>query len=48
MLVVLSNYLFAIAGTEGTDWQVKGVALAGYTVATLCEMALLPRFFGPV
>ncbi|KAG6364290.1 hypothetical protein INS49_005890 [Diaporthe citri] len=33
--IVLSNYLFAIAGTEGTDWQVKGVALAGYTVAIL-------------
>ncbi|KAG8156440.1 hypothetical protein KVR01_013674 [Diaporthe batatas] len=33
--IVLSNYLFAIAGHKGTDWQVKGVALAGYTVATL-------------
>lgn len=42
MVLVLSNYLFAIAGTKGTDWQVKGVALAGYTVATLCETAPSP------
>ncbi|KAI1849708.1 hypothetical protein JX265_008047 [Neoarthrinium moseri] len=33
--IVLANYLFAISGTAGTDWQIKGVALAGYTVAFL-------------
>ncbi|CZR62138.1 related to high affinity methionine permease [Phialocephala subalpina] len=33
--IVLANYLFKTAGTTGTAWQVKGVALAGYTVATL-------------
>ncbi|KAH8205702.1 hypothetical protein TruAng_000196 [Truncatella angustata] len=31
--IVLANYLFATAGTKGTDWQIKGVAIAGYTVA---------------
>lgn len=34
-MTVLANYLFKTAGTTGTAWQVKGVALAGYTVATL-------------
>ncbi|KAL5321408.1 hypothetical protein ACEPPN_009366 [Leptodophora sp. 'Broadleaf-Isolate-01'] len=33
--IVLSNYLFKCAGTTGTDWQIKGVALAGYTVVAL-------------
>ncbi|ORY64479.1 amino acid permease-domain-containing protein [Pseudomassariella vexata] len=33
--IVLANYLFQCADTKGTDWQVKGVALAGYTVAVL-------------
>lgn len=31
-LTVLANYLFATNGSKGTDWQVKGVAIAGYTV----------------
>jgi hypothetical protein len=30
---VLADYLFAIHGSTGTDWQIKGVAIAGYTVA---------------
>ncbi|KAH6886500.1 high affinity methionine permease [Thelonectria olida] len=34
--IVLAKYLFAISGSAGTDWQVKGVALTGYTIATLC------------
>ncbi|KAK0102245.1 hypothetical protein ONS95_005868 [Cadophora gregata] len=33
--IVLSNYMFKCAGKTGTDWQVKGVALAGYTIVIL-------------
>ncbi|KAK8043988.1 high-affinity methionine permease [Apiospora rasikravindrae] len=33
--IVLANYLFATAGRTGTEWQIKGVALAGYTVVLL-------------
>ncbi|KAI5369360.1 Putative amino acid/polyamine transporter I [Septoria linicola] len=33
--IVLSNYLFAMAGTTATNWQTKGVAAASYTIATL-------------
>ncbi|KAK8040249.1 High-affinity methionine permease [Apiospora marii] len=33
--IVLANYLFAAAGRTGTEWQIKGVALAGYTVVLL-------------
>lgn len=33
--LVLANYLFATAGHTGTSWQIKGVAIVGYTVATL-------------
>ncbi|KAH8657817.1 amino acid permease-domain-containing protein [Xylariales sp. PMI_506] len=33
--IVLADYLFATGGTVGTNWQVKGVAAAGYTVAFL-------------
>ncbi|KAF5515874.1 High-affinity methionine permease [Colletotrichum siamense] len=32
---VMANYLIAISGHEGTDWQIKGTALACYTLATL-------------
>lgn len=35
MLAVLADYLFATAGVKGTDWQIKGVAIAGYTIAFL-------------
>ena len=33
--VVMAEYLFAINGHTPTDWQLKGVAVAGYTVAGL-------------
>ncbi|KAB5523079.1 amino acid permease-domain-containing protein [Coniochaeta sp. 2T2.1] len=33
--IVLAQYLFRINGHVPTDWQLKGVAIAGYTVATL-------------
>lgn len=29
---VLANYFFAISGHTATDWQIKGVAIAGYTL----------------
>ncbi|OQE39774.1 hypothetical protein PENCOP_c006G06741 [Penicillium coprophilum] len=32
---VMAKYLIAISGHEGTDWQVKGTALACYSLATL-------------
>lgn len=41
-MVVLANYLFEISGKAGTDWQVKGVALAGYTIAVLCNHLIKP------
>lgn len=33
--IVLANYLFRTAGVAPTPWQLKGVAIAGYTVAVL-------------
>ncbi|KAH7008996.1 high-affinity methionine permease [Ilyonectria destructans] len=32
---VMANYLIRISGHAGTDWQIKGTALACYTLATL-------------
>ncbi|KAJ3948569.1 uncharacterized protein N0V96_002826 [Colletotrichum fioriniae] len=32
---VMANYLIAISGHEGTNWQIKGTALACYSLATL-------------
>ncbi|KAI1371305.1 amino acid transporter [Hypoxylon crocopeplum] len=34
--IVLARYLYQIAGSTPTDWQLKGVAIAAYTVACLC------------
>ncbi|KAI1385397.1 amino acid transporter [Hypoxylon trugodes] len=34
--IVLSRYLYQSAGVTPTDWQLKGVAIAAYTVASLC------------
>jgi amino acid transporter len=33
--VVLAEYLYAISGSEPSNWEIKGVAIAGYTVAFL-------------
>ncbi|KAE8149928.1 amino acid permease-domain-containing protein [Aspergillus avenaceus] len=33
--VVLAQYLFKLAEAESTDWKLKGVAVASYTVAVL-------------
>ncbi|KAL6232434.1 hypothetical protein BDW75DRAFT_232786 [Aspergillus navahoensis] len=32
---VMANYLWAISGHAGSDWQIKGTALACYSLATL-------------
>ena len=36
-MTVLAEYLFKLGGSSGTDWKQKGVAVASYTVAVLCE-----------
>lgn len=33
--LVLAQYLFAINGAKPSAWELKGVAVAGYTVAVL-------------
>lgn len=33
--IVLAEYLFGLAGSSYTAWQLKGVAVAGYTVALI-------------
>ncbi|KAG5916135.1 hypothetical protein E4U42_007792 [Claviceps africana] len=37
--VVLSRYLWRIAGQTPSDWQMKGVAMSAYTLAVLCVIA---------
>ncbi|KAI8954330.1 high-affinity methionine permease [Xylaria longipes] len=37
--IVLSNYLWALAHKTPTDWQVKGVAIAAYSLAVICVIA---------
>lgn len=39
--IVLAEYLFATAGRDYTDWQLKGVAIAGYTAAFARTSCLL-------
>lgn len=34
-MVVLAQYLFRINGHVPTEWELKGVAIAGFTVAVL-------------
>lgn len=36
MSTVLAQYLFKLAGSTPTNWKLKGVAVASYTVAVLC------------
>lgn len=43
-VIVLAEYLFATAGHSYTAWQLKGVAAAGYTVATLRESKHYPAY----
>lgn len=35
--IVLSQYVFRMAGRLPTAWEQKGVAVAGYTVAVICK-----------
>lgn len=44
--VVLAEYLFALAGSSYTNWQLKGVAIAGYTLA-LIGLSSLSLSTGP-
>ncbi|KAI0555228.1 high-affinity methionine permease [Xylaria curta] len=37
--IVLSNYLWALAHKTPTDWEVKGIAIAAYSVAVICVIA---------
>ncbi|TQN64135.1 High-affinity methionine permease [Colletotrichum shisoi] len=37
--VVLSRYLWRIAGTTPSEWQMRGVAIAAYTIAVICVLA---------
>ncbi|OTA98282.1 hypothetical protein M426DRAFT_17573 [Hypoxylon sp. CI-4A] len=34
--IVFAQYVYQIAGYTPTSWQLKGVAVAGYTLASLC------------
>jgi hypothetical protein len=34
----MANYLIAISGHSGTNWQIKGTALACYSLATLSKL----------
>jgi hypothetical protein len=36
--IVLSRYLWRIAGKTPSDWQMKGVAIAAYTLAVVCKL----------
>lgn len=35
--IVLSQYLWRIARKEPSDWQMKGVAIAAYSLAVICK-----------
>lgn len=43
--ITLSNYLFRIVGRTATQWESKGVALAGYSVAVVCKFEFQPECF---
>lgn len=38
--VVLSQYLWRIVGRVPTEWEMRGVAVAAYTVAAICELSI--------
>lgn len=38
-MAVLSRYLWRIAGTTPSEWQMRGVAIAAYTLAVICVIA---------
>lgn len=39
--IVLSRYLWRIAGKTPSDWEMKGVAIAAYTLAVICKFSSL-------
>lgn len=39
--VVLSRYVWRIAGKVPSDWEMKGVAIAAYTAAVICKSSML-------
>lgn len=39
--IVLAQYVFGTAGVSCTPWQLKGVAMAGYTPAFIGELELI-------
>ena len=41
IILVLAQYLFRINGHIPTNWELKGVAIAGYTLAVLRKSAIL-------
>lgn len=40
----MAQYLIAISGHEGTNWQIKGTALACYSLATLSKLLSMHQF----
>lgn len=45
MGLVLAQYLYKLAESEPTDWQLKGVAVASYSVAFLGLFFSALRFY---
>lgn len=43
--IVLAQYLYATSGHDPTPWGLKGVAMAGYTVAFFREYLIVPPMF---
>ena len=41
--VVLSQYFWAMVGKEPTAWELKGVAVASFTIAVLCKYSYSTR-----
>ncbi|OJD31604.1 high-affinity methionine permease [Diplodia corticola] len=37
--IVLSQYIFKMTDREGSDWELKGIAVAGYTLAVILLIA---------
>lgn len=40
----MANYLIAISGHSGSDWQIKGTAVACYSMATLGKLLSAHHF----
>lgn len=43
----MAKYLIAISGHTGTNWQIKGTALACYSLATLSVFLSFFKFVEP-